>query len=228
MYIFCHGDKGGVGKSFFATTLANWALDRKKEFILIDADARNADVQRLFKEHVKLFRINLSLKEGWIELFNTLEENENTHAIFNFPAGLGSYLKKDDQGKLLGKVCEQLKHDTHMFFLLNRQKDSVILFREALQDMAYLSKVYAVKNIYFGDSAKFRIFDKSNTAKEFLENGGAVIDFPDLYDDTADMLNEKNTLFTNGADVLKLGERIDLENWVTSTFSIFDGLNLLD
>jgi cellulose biosynthesis protein BcsQ len=47
---FFHGDKGGSGKSFAAMAFVDWLVERRKRTpLVVDADMRNADAQRMFE-----------------------------------------------------------------------------------------------------------------------------------------------------------------------------------
>ncbi|MFH7025848.1 MAG: hypothetical protein ACHBN1_10695 [Heteroscytonema crispum UTEX LB 1556] len=44
------GEKGGVGKSLFATTLMQYFVDKQMKLTLVDADCTNADVSEVYSD----------------------------------------------------------------------------------------------------------------------------------------------------------------------------------
>ena len=51
------GEKGGVGKSFFARVMVHYCIDRKLPYTLVDADVTNPDVSKFYPKdaHGTLF-----------------------------------------------------------------------------------------------------------------------------------------------------------------------------
>ena len=47
------GEKGGVGKSLFARTLMQYAIDKQMKLTLVDADRTNADVSEVYSDGAK-------------------------------------------------------------------------------------------------------------------------------------------------------------------------------
>ncbi len=50
---FIDGEKGGVGKSFVARAMIQYALDRNQTFIAVEADRMNPDVANVYKDVCK-------------------------------------------------------------------------------------------------------------------------------------------------------------------------------
>ena len=49
------GEKGGVGKSLFTRVMVQYAIDKKLEHSLVDADITNQDVKRFYNYAVDAF-----------------------------------------------------------------------------------------------------------------------------------------------------------------------------
>jgi hypothetical protein len=52
-----------------------------------------------------------------------------------------------------------------------------------------------VKNLHFGEADKFKRFDQSKAKAQFLALGGIEMTMPDLFDDTYDVIDEKDLTF---------------------------------
>jgi len=72
--IICDGNKGGVGKSLLATTVASLLMSDGHSITLIEADQTNPDVARRFNQHAKILLADLSDKDGWFSLLDELEK----------------------------------------------------------------------------------------------------------------------------------------------------------
>jgi Mrp family chromosome partitioning ATPase len=55
---FVTGDKGGVGKSFFARTLAQHKIDTKQPFRAFDIDPVNPNLHQFYPEHTTALDID--------------------------------------------------------------------------------------------------------------------------------------------------------------------------
>ena len=135
-----HGDKGGVGKSLLATTLADFLITKNigNRLIIVDADQRNPDVSRLFPEPDRSKRINLSVHDGWGELYDLIELEKDADILVNLPAGIGKEIGKE--APTLKILLEENQMKLVMYFPLDRLPDTVNLLRDATSDLLSLTK----------------------------------------------------------------------------------------
>lgn len=83
----------------------------------------------------------------------------------------------------------------------------------------------AVKNLHFGEAEKFKRFDQSRAKEQFLAIGGIEIVMPDLFDDTYDLIDEKDFTFreaVGAASSLSRANRSRVHQWLkTMELEIF-------
>ncbi|MGY8527634.1 nucleotide-binding protein [Paracidovorax citrulli] len=189
--IVFHGDKGGVGKSTFASLFLDWMQKRQMPVALVDGDTRNPDVSRMFADSMPTVQANLRVHEGWMDLTDfMMEQTERTVAV-SLPAGIGAELRKE--GSRFLQTLTMLDRPLVMFWVINRLPDSVNLLNEAMQVLeSGLSAKVVVKNLFFGDEDKFSRWDASETRKRFEKSGGKTIALSELHERTVDKLFAEN------------------------------------
>jgi hypothetical protein len=110
----------------------------------------------------------------------------------------------------------------NVFWVLNRNKDGVVLLREFLQWMKSAT-VYPVLNLYFGKEDEFYFYRASQDIQEtILERRGRAIVFPNLNDMIADKLYTDEINLEDLPLHLKLGMRTGLERWLSQVKENFD------
>jgi hypothetical protein len=94
-------------------------------------------------------------------------------------------------------LLEEIGYELTMVSVLSRVKDSINSLRTLIDYCGDRANHVVVKNGFFGEPDKFRRFDNSKTKDLILEKNGIVINFPDLYDDTYDLLDDKDMRFSD-------------------------------
>lgn len=69
--VFCHGDKGGVGKSTFARIMADWYTQNNIPFKGFDTDSTNGQFLRFYGD--KITPLALRDPSNLDQILNTLE-----------------------------------------------------------------------------------------------------------------------------------------------------------
>ena len=159
------GGKGGVGKSTFARGLLDILRAAELNVAAFDGDPTNA---QLFRYYDGVQRIELDTQGEADALLNDMDAGKADVFLVDVAAG-GSQT------------------------LLDLEND-IGLISEAM-DMGYRFTVVSVKNLYFGEGDRFRLFDDSKTEARLLERGGKVVEMPDLFDDTYELLDKLNLPF---------------------------------
>jgi len=74
----------------------------------------------------------------------------------------------------------------------------------------------ALKNLFFGDPAKFDSWNESRTRSAFEDAGGVVVEFPELLDRLVDQTATANppVAFSEKLDGLRFGDRAELRRWL--------------
>lgn len=229
------GDKGGVGKSQIAEAFTDYLIERKKlKPVVVEADMRNPDVARMFEGVCDVERINLREKEGWFELSSIVHEAAGRPVVLSLPGNIGDAMERYNE--VLAEALRDLKQDAYMFWVLNREPDSINLLRVALDSLSpVLKRTVAVRNLHWGEAAKFTRWNESKTREKLLADGGLEIDIEDLHDKLVDATKRalpKAVRFSAYDDVkdpdtgeaLRYGFKAELKRWVDSTFRAFDGI----
>ena len=174
------GSKGGVGKSAVSMAL----LDHLGEScpLLVETDTANPDVAKAYGNVVRTELLDLDESDGWIELINLCSEHPG-------PVVINSAARSDvaKNGMNLDLALPELGRELVVFWVINRQRDSIELLRDFLTGVKS-GRVHVVRNLHFGASSKFELFEKSKIRQEIENAGGKVLDFPDLADRVADDL----------------------------------------
>jgi hypothetical protein len=190
--ILVDGDKGGVGKSWFSCTLLDCLLKLAAPTAAVDADTRNADVQRMFRSTMPILQTNLREHTGWMDLLDFLVANPEAITVVSLPAGIGDTMKKEAAAFL--QNMKMLNRDIGLMWVMNRQADSVNLLNQALGLIGSgLSFKVAVKNLMYGETERFIRWDNSQTKKKFEASGGITIDLTELHERTVDKLTGDST-----------------------------------
>ncbi|MEN8446388.1 MAG: division plane positioning ATPase MipZ [Cyanobacteria bacterium J06555_13] len=195
--IWVTGGKGGVGKSTFARGLLDILVDAGVNVAAFDGDPSNAQLFRYYKDVGKgVQRIELDTKGEADVLLNDMDAQKADIFLVDVAAGGSQALLdlEDDIG-LISEAME-MGYRFSVVSVMSRIKDSVNLLRASLEmtedfDVQHV----AVKNLYFGDENRFSLFDDSKTEARLKEGGGVVVEMPDLFDDTYELLDKLNLPF---------------------------------
>jgi cellulose biosynthesis protein BcsQ len=130
-----HGDKGGVGKSITANSVADYLISSgvSPNLIVVDSDQRNADVARMYPD--RSHRINLLEHDGWNKLYDLIEAHPESDILVNLPAQAGKQISHEVEH--LKAVLEDSKTAMVMFFTIDRLSDSVNLLTSKTCSMAH-------------------------------------------------------------------------------------------
>lgn len=219
---FVGGGKGGVGKSTVSIAIIDFLLKEKKELLLIETDTSNPDVGKIFGKHIPVEPINLDLKEGWINLINKAEENSDKDIVINTAARNNLGLVK--YGAMLCDALDILGRELETIWIINRQRDSLNLLNEYM-GIITRGRITVLRNLYFGTSEKFELFNNSKT-KETIEEecGGCALDFPDLADRITDIMTSKRLTFDDLYGELALGDRMEIDRFRGCCNEVFEHL----
>jgi len=220
---FFHGDKGGVGKSFAAQSFVDWLLTRGIAPLVIDSDMRNPDLARMFPGDA--VAVDLRQHEGWLELLSLLHESDREQVVVSLPAGIGAEMTSELPAFFDG--LRELGREATLLWVLARTPDSINLLRSATAAFDGQARaMVALKNLFFGDPAKFGRWNESRTRTAFEDAGGIVVEFPELLDRLVDQTATANppVAFSAKVDGLRFGDRAELRRWLEKVDVLWGGL----
>lgn len=219
---FVGGGKGGVGKSTVSIALIDFLLKENKEIVLVETDTSNPDVGKIFSKIIPVEAINLDFKEGWINLINKAEENADKDIVINSAARNNIGLVK--YGAMLCDALEPLNRQLDTIWVINRQRDSLNLLVEYMNTINS-GRITVLRNLYFGTSEKFELFNNSKVKKTIEEErAGNVLDFPDLADRITDIMTEQRLSFDGLYKKVALGDRMEVDRFRGNCREIFEQL----
>lgn len=214
-----NGAKGGVGKSQWAQCLIN-NFSKKDGIIVFETDTQVPDVARGVqntKRDIELQFADLRSEEGWLKLLEALQylykdqKHTNKHVIISLP---GADMDISQYIDMIGDLKEVMQFKLWEWFLLNSQKDSVVLLKESLESGfgAIADRKVAVRNGFFGKEESFTIFNNSETSK-LVE----IAYLPNLAASTAkELRNSSMTIDETVAQAMEAGEWVyssNLKRW---------------
>lgn len=217
------GSKGGVGKSIVTMALIDYLQQREEPVLLVESDTSNPDVWKAYKDSVATELVNLDEADGWVRFVNLCEKAEQT-VVVNTAArnsqGVAAY------GATLGSSLGELQRRLVTWWVINRQRDSLELLKDYMAAMPH-SEVHVVRNAYFGETAKFELYNGSKLKAAVEERGGRSVTFPDLADRVCDDLYSSRLSIAAalvGEKRLPLGNRAELTRWRGEAGKIFEEL----
>lgn len=227
MVVFCHGDKGGVGKSFMAKALIDYCVRHRIPVCPVDADSRNADVHQVVNDIIPVERINLRSEDGWADLVDLVEKRKaDANVVISLPAGIGE--QDERYGQVFSQAVREIGADVQLFWVMNNESESVKLLRHMLNVKSYsASSVIAVRNCHFTQNGEdFSIWNESNTRESFLKNGGRECDLPALSRRIAEFLVRENKFMSSARNDLRIFDRICFDKWASEFDAAIQSLSL--
>lgn len=221
--VLVEGYKGGVGKSLTAISLIEYCKGNNIPVAIIDTDMTNPDVAAIYENTVKCEKINLEEKDGggWMKLVEFAETNPET-IIVSMKAG--SKTSTEENQKFIADAFRLLKRPIDMIFVLGLQKQSSILFYDALQLFPSLNAVVAVKNLKNGDIDEFFNYDEAKQNEAF--RGVLEMILPKIHARVGLKITDEDHTIADllaGSD-LRISERAALQAWTDQIFASYDGI----
>ncbi|MFO7813627.1 MAG: hypothetical protein R6V21_11710, partial [Pelovirga sp.] len=184
----------------------------------MDADTRNPDVGRVYRDYLTVEYIDLKQHEGWMHLLDFLEQDQDREIVVSLPAGIGQHLEKEADA--LSEALKDLGHQLVVYWPINRLKDSVVLLREFMKTplMKQSFHTHVIMNGFFGEKEKFTRWLDSKTRSDFLMHEGAAESYlPELHHRVVDVVTGP---FSQATD-LKYSVKIELERWISLNYGLF-------
>ena len=119
---------------------------------------------------------------GYIKLGNIIEANSKACIVVNTAARATAGLVQ--HGGIISDVAVELKRSLVMLWPINRQRDSLELLNNFVDNAQGYTAIYAVLNTYFGDIKKFERFHTSKLKTRIT----GFMEFPELNDLVADQM----------------------------------------
>ncbi|WP_434110111.1 P-loop NTPase [Paraburkholderia caffeinilytica] len=203
------GSKGGVGKSMVTLALADYLQRHNSHAVLLETDTSNPDVMKALRDEMKCVAYDLDDADGWIGFVNFCDMHRGAAVIVNTAARNQTGVRR--YGGTLARTLDELGRQLVVFWVINRQRDSLELlhiFGQTFPD----TMTHVVRNGYFGTHDKFTLYQESQLRKS-IETKGRSLDFPDLADRVADELRSQHVSIRKAAETMHIGQRAELFRW---------------
>src|SRR5690606_4099091 len=169
------GEKGGVGKSVVARTLAQLFVDRAWPFAAIDADTSHGALLRYYSEYAQGADL-----ESFASADQILDRalGADRRVLVDLPAQSSRALKRwIDAGDVLG-FSKEMGVRLVLWHVTDGGFDSVNELQRLLDTFGDSVRIVVTKN--FGRSGDFTQLDASEALQNALSKGGKVVEFPAL------------------------------------------------
>lgn len=221
--LIVHGDKGGVGKTTYASLAIDYLLNKYGAATVIEGDKKIADVLARYVGvsgvkglTVDLARPDLS-EEAIIGLFAKIEEIGGDHIVINCPASASGTI--DAQAEIIMPAAQELGYQVIVAWLMGPGEDSARLAIESALCREADQKI-AVINGLFGDPER-TAWAKHESRADWQESGGYEGVLPAMTDRIARRVRETPGRFTaiaNDRDLTVI-ERQAIKRWIEKSWS---------
>lgn len=213
VWLVC-GNKGGVGKSVVSKTLIEYFVDEYGDAIAVDGDT-DGDVAKAYAGRIAVFECDLATPPGWADftdwLCTTNFPDDDMHIVVNLPdAVTARTLSALERYK---PAADDLGIRSHAFFVMNSLADGLPTINRLF---GIVGDVYPVKNLFFGASADFTVFDR-RYARHFPDT---TIYFPRMQPRLMNEIRSTNLTFTEamnarpGSPCSMLLHRLETSLWL--------------
>ncbi len=221
MLYFLEGGKGGVGKSIMSSILIDCLSRIGRDVVIIDTDTSNPDVYRAHHKKFPCFLQKIDTVSDWADFLTLLDEHSNKdvviteenkdddfekHIIVNMGA------RNQESIQSWGETIKEISEDICVFFMLNNQKDSILLLKEYTK-VIEPKYIVPTKNHFFGDQNAFSLYDNCETKKLFSRE----FYIEEVIPSAANKFYTDRIPLSEIPDALNVGDRIFFQRWLKDT-----------
>lgn len=216
------GEKGGVGKSFVAKTMIQYAIDRGLIYTAVETDRSNPDVANIYKDDCK--RAILSENEKQAHKSDRIFELALAKPlIVSLPSQVHKPLRSWIEKNNLLEVAPNYGVNFQKWFVCNGEFDSTKLFINSLK--YYEEKIPHILVRNFGLCDEWGQVDDDESFQKLIKNYNVkVIDFPKLGYNERYLINKEQLTFGDArvSDKLTILGKQRIVNFLNSAYAAFD------
>jgi hypothetical protein len=214
------GEKGGVGKSVVARVFAQYCIDHKFAFTVVDADRSHGAMKRFYSEFAT---------DGDLDEFETSDLilqhalDADQRVLVDLPAQSDRLLAKWMTRNGIVELAAENQIPITFWHVLDDGRDSLGLLHATLTTHGSSVNYCVVKN--FGRGNNFSTFEKSETKNLVEQLHGKVLTLDELHKPTMLKIDLANASFwnaINNKDGLGLIERHRVKVWLRNAYKELD------
>lgn len=222
---FVGGEKGGVGKSVVARTLAQRFVDRQLPFAAIDADFSHGALLRYYSDFAQPVDL-----ESFTSADQILDRalGAERHVLVDLPAQSARAVKRWMDAGGVVSFAREMGVSLVFWHVTDGGYDSVNELVRTVDAFPSDVQFVVVKN--HGRSTDFTQLDQGETLARVLSHGGKVVEFPALDSATMYKIDRFGSSFwsalntSEGEHALTLMERRRTQLWLSRVNEAFEAL----
>ncbi|MBU2766516.1 hypothetical protein HAP94_10000 [Acidithiobacillus ferrivorans] len=232
--LFVHGDKGGVGKSLYASTVADYILSKAEAVIVVEGDKTICDVGDRFSgvDEARVIKSDLSRpetsEEAIIKLLEHLDgisADGDVHIVVNTPANVSTTI--DAQAALILPVVRDMGYEVLVAWMMGGGMSADLLMKSSL--CAGADRKIAVVNSHFVDASAWL---KSEAHSKWVEEGGLDGTLPKMTSSAILAMQthtEPLSVLAGSTGGQSIVMRQSIKNWLATAYAesvapLYDGL----
>jgi hypothetical protein len=228
---FIGGEKGGVGKSLVARTLAQYMIDHQVPFLGFDTDRSHGALMRFYAGYAS--PVVVDKYEALDSIIEATVDQPVRRVLVDLAAQTHDPLVKwmDESGVL--NLADEMGSQIHYWHVMDSGKDSVDLLKRLLDRFGPSLKYVLVRNQVRGDD--FAVLEQSGEQARAMALGAKVVTVRKLHESVINKIDAASSSFwaalnsqpgNDGAASLGLMERQRLKMWLRDVYREFDDLGV--
>ena len=218
------GEKGGVGKSFTTRLLAQYYIDKQKQFVGFDTDQSHQTFSRFYGEFTK--RLRVDDYDSLDQIIGSAEDQPQRDIIVDLAAQTSGRLVLWMEDTELFKLMKELGFTTHIWHVMDDGADSIRLLSRQLQRYRSASVEFVIV-LNEGRGEDFTFFEESEAYRWALDQGAHIVELSRLQTNLArkiDFLNASFWAAANNKGSLTTAERQRVRTWLKWQYFRLDGI----
>jgi hypothetical protein len=188
---FIGGEKGGVGKSLMARTLAQYLIDRNLPFLGFDTDRSHGALMRFYAGYAS--PVLVDRYESLDAIMEAAVEQPERRIIVDLAAQTHDPLMRwmDESGVL--NLADEMGIPITYWHVMDSGKDSVDLLKRLLDRFGKQLHYVLVRNQVRGSD--FTVLDQSGEQARAVDLGAQVVSVRHLHDGVINKIDATNSSF---------------------------------
>jgi hypothetical protein len=222
---FIGGEKGGVGKSLVARTLAQYLIDKNLPFLGFDTDRSHGALMRFYSGYAS--PVLVDRYESLDAIMEAAADQPERRIIVDLAAQTHDPLVRwmDESGVL--NLADEMGIAIVYWHVMDSGKDSVDLLKRLLDRFGKQLRYVLVRNQVRGSD--FTVLEQSGEQARAMELGAQVVSVRHLHDGVINKIDATNSSFwaaknTAGSDNAGLGlmDRQRVKMWLRDVYREFE------